>query len=189
MAEFIAHWLSDALRLGLPLAFAIAAMQVPALTHDYAAALLQVAKDGQRDIDQREASARQFYHLKADTDEVLIKALQPLEPSNAQTLAMSVERTRTLRAAYNRIQAAPPLLQPVAAVADMITDAKGYRRTVLRTAFNIFTPEVVISTASAAYGLAGLVVGSFIAQVVISLFGSFARLARPKRRNAASSFY
>jgi hypothetical protein len=80
------------------------------------------------------------------------------------------------------------LLQPVAAVADMITDAKGYRRTVLRTAFNIFTPEVVISTASAAYGLAGLVAGSLVAQVLISFFGGFAHLVSPKRRNAISSF-
>lgn len=188
MVGFIARWLSDAIRLSLSLAFAVAAMQVPALTHDYAAALLQVAEDGRRDIDQREASARQFYSLKADTDEALITALQPLEPSNAQTLAVSVDRTRTLRAAYNRIRAAPPLLQPMTAVADVITDAKGYQRAILRTVFSIFTPEVVISTASTAYGLAGLAVGSLVAQVLIALFGRFARLTRHKRRNAVPSF-
>jgi len=188
MVGFIARWLSDAIRLGLSLVFAVAAMQVPALMHDYAATLLQVAEDGRRDIDQREASARQVYHPKVDTDEALITALQPLEPSNAQTLAVSVERTRTLRAAYDRIQATPPLLQPMTAVADAITDAKGYTRAILRTAFTIFTPAVVISTTSAVYGLAGLVGGSFVAQVLISLVGSVVRLARHKRRNAVSSF-
>jgi hypothetical protein len=175
MAGFIGRWLSDAIRLGLSLAFAVAAMQVPALTHDYAAALLQVAEGDRRDIDQREASARQFYHLRADTDEALIAALQPLEPSNAQTLTVSVDRTRALQAAYDRIQAAPPLLRPVVAVTDAVADAKGYKRSVLRTTFSIFTPEVVIGTASAIYALAGLVIGSFTAQAVISLLGSFAR--------------
>lgn len=185
MVGLITRWLSDALRLGLSLAFAVAAMQVPALAHDYAAALLQVSEEGRRDIEQRETSARQFYHLRADTEEAFIAALQPLEPSNAQTLAVSVDRTRTLRAAYDRIQAAPPLLRPMVAVADVIGDAKGYKGAVLRTAFNIFTPEVVISTASAVYGLAGLVVGSFMAQVLISLLGGVARLARHKRRSTA----
>jgi hypothetical protein len=186
MGEFIARWLSDAIRLGLSIAFAVAAMQVPALTHDYAAALLQVSEGGRRDIDQREASARQFYHLGADTDEALITALQPLEPSNAQTLAVSVDRARTLRAAYERIQATPPLLQPMVALADAITDAKGYKRTVLETAFKIFSPEVIISTASAAYGLGGLVIGSFVAQVLVSLCSGFARLGRHKLRKAPS---
>ena len=184
MVGLITRWLSDAVRLGLSLAFAVAAMQLPALAHDYAAALLQVSEEGRRDIEQRETSARQFYHLRADTEEAFIAALQPLEPSNAQTLAVSVDRARTLRAAYDRIQAAPPLLRPMVAVADVIGDAKGYKEAVLRTALNIFTPEVVISTASAVYGLAGLVVGSFMAQVLISLLG-VARLARHKRRSTA----
>jgi hypothetical protein len=185
---FIARWLSDAIRLGLPLVFAVAAMQAPALTHDYAAALLQVAKNGRRDIDQREMSARQFYHLKAGTDEALIAALRPLEPSNAHSLAVSLDRTRALQAEYERIRAAPPLLQPITAAAGVITDAKGYERAILRTAFAIFTPEVVISTASAVYGLAGLVLGSLLAQLLTSLCGGFARLAGYKRRAAASSY-
>lgn len=188
MVGFIVRWLSDAIRLGLPLVLAVAAMQVPALTHDYAAALLQIARNGRRDIDQRETSARQFYHLKADTDEALITALQPLEPSNAQTLSVSIDRTRTLRAAYDHIQEAPLLLQPITAVADVITDLKGYKRAVLRTAIDIFTPEVVINTASVAYGLAGLMLGSFMAQLLTSLLGGFVRPAGHKRRSSASSF-
>jgi hypothetical protein len=188
MTGFIARWLSDAIRLGLPLAFAVAAMQVPALTHDYAAALLQVAESGRRDINQREAAARQFYHIEADTDEALIAALRPIEPSNAQSLAASLDRIRALRAAYERIRASPPLLQPMTAAAGVIADAKGYQRAILRTEFAIFTPEVVIGTASAVYGLAGLVLGSLLAQLLTSLFGGFARLAGYKGRTAASSY-
>ena len=60
MAGFVGRWLSDALRIGLPLALALGAMQVPALAHGYAAALLQIAEDARRDIEQRKAAARQF---------------------------------------------------------------------------------------------------------------------------------
>ena len=175
MVGFVARWLSDALRLGLSIAFAVAALQVPALTHDYALALAQVAEQGRRDVDQREAAARQFYHLGADTDEALVVALRPLEPANAQALAVSVEGTRALRAARDRIEAAPPLPRPVAALAGALTDADGQERAVLWTALSGFTPEVVIGTASAVYGLVGLLAGSFAAQALVSLLGSAAR--------------
>jgi hypothetical protein len=35
MAGFLGRWLSDALRLGLSLALALVAMQLPALAHQY----------------------------------------------------------------------------------------------------------------------------------------------------------
>ena len=69
MAGFVARWLSDVLRIGVPLAVALAAMQVPALAHGYATALLQIAEDARRDIEQRKASARQFYRGAGDTDD------------------------------------------------------------------------------------------------------------------------
>ena len=97
MAGFVARWLSDALRLAQPLALALAAMQVPALAHGCAAALLQIAEDARRDIEQRKASARQFYRGAGEADEAVIAALQAVEPSNAQALAASVERARALR--------------------------------------------------------------------------------------------
>ena len=93
MAGFLGRWLSDALRLGLSLALALAAMQLPALAHQYGAALLQVAEDGRRDIEQRKASARRFYPAVGETDEAVVAALRPVEPSNAQALEASVERT------------------------------------------------------------------------------------------------
>ena len=83
MAGFVARWLSDALRLGLPLALALLAMQVPALAHGYAAALLQIAEDARRDIEQRKAAARRFYRGAGDADEAVIAALRAVEPSKS----------------------------------------------------------------------------------------------------------
>ena len=50
---------------------------------------LQIAEDARRDIEQRKASARQFYRGAAGTDEAVIAALRDVEPANAQALAAS----------------------------------------------------------------------------------------------------
>ncbi len=175
MTGFLGRWLSDALRLGLSLALALAAMQLPALAHQYAAALLQVAEDGRRDIEQRKASARRFYPAVGETDEAVITALRPVEPSNAQALEASVERTRALRDAYNRIEVTQPLLRPVMAALDAVEDPRGDKRAVLRTTLDIHVPQVLLSAASAIYGIVGLVVGSFIAQALVSMAGALVR--------------
>src|ERR1700712_6006199 len=159
MAGFLGRWLSDALHLGLSLALALAAMQLPALAHQYTAALLQVAEDGRRDIEQRKASARRFYPTVGETDEAVIAALRPVEPSNAQALEAWVERTRALRAAHDRIEAAPPLLRPIVAGYNALEDPRGDKGAVLRTALDTHVPQVIISTASATYGLVGLMLG------------------------------
>lgn len=86
-----------------------------------------------------------------------------LEPSNARTLMVSVDRARALGAAYDRINAAPPLREPV-----------------LRTALVAFNPEIIISTTLAVYGLAGLVIGSFVAQLTISTLNVLAYLKRAR---------
>lgn len=177
---FLGRWLSEAVSLGLALGGALAAMQVPALTHEYKAALLQVSEDVRRDVDQREASAKHFYNLTASTDDDVIVALRPFEPSNAQGLASSLERARNLRTAYDRIDSAAPILQPVIAVADLIEDTKGYKSSVLGTMLATFVPQVVISAAAAAYGVIGLVLGSFLAQLVISLFARLVRATGPR---------
>ena len=184
MAGFIGRWLSDALRIGLPLALALAAMQVPALAHGYAAALLQIAEDARRDIEQRKASARRFYRDAGGGDEAVIAALRGVEPANAQALAASVERARALRAAHARIEEAPPLLRPVTALLDMAEDpTKGDKWAVLRTALDTHAPQVVLSAAAAAYGLVGLVAGSFLAELLVSAFGAaFA----PRRREGGA---
>lgn len=178
---FVGRWLTDAISLGLSLFCALAAMQIPALTRDYTAALLQVAEDVRRDVDQREDSARRFYHMTASTDEAVISALQPFEPSNAQTLAGSLDRSRNLQRAHDRIESAPAILQPLVAGADIAEDTKGYKGVVLATSVASFTPQLVISAAAAVYGLVGLAIGSLIAQLVLSLLMRLVRA--PDRRS------
>ena len=181
----LARWLTNTTSLALPLGFAFAAMQVPALTHDYTAALLQVAEDVRRDIDQRETSAKHFYQLAGGSDEEVIAALKPFEPSNAETLKGSLDRARSLRAAYERVSAATPLLQPVVAVADMMEDLKGYKTTVLGTVFRVYEPQLVVNSGSAIYGLIGLAMGSFLAQLILSGIARLRRSAAPARRPAS----
>ncbi len=185
MAGFAARWLSDALRLALPLALALAAMQVPALAHGYAAALLQIAEDARRDIEQRKASARQFYRAAGEADEAVIAALRAVEPSNAQALAASVERARALRAAHDRIRAAAPLLRPVTALLDAAEDPRGDKWAVLRTALDTHAAQVALSAAAAAYGLAGLVLGSLLAELLVSAAGALAAARRGRRARPA----
>lgn len=182
MAGFVARWLSDVVRIGLPLAFALAAMQVPAVAHNYASALLQIAQDARRDIEQRKASARQYYRSAGDSDEAVVEALRAVEPSNAQALAASVDRARALRAAHDRIEAAPPLLRPVTALLDAAQDPRGDKRAVLATALDTHAPQVILSAAAAVYGLIGLACGSFVAGLLVSAAGSLV----PARRDRAA---
>jgi hypothetical protein len=181
MAGFVARWLSDALRVGLPLALALAAMQIPALAHGYATALLQIAEDARRDIEQRKATAKQFYRAAGDTDEAVIAALRTVEPANAQALTASVERARALRVAHDRIQADPQLLRPVTALLDLANDPRGDKRAVLRTTLDTHAPQVVLSAAAATYGLVGLLVGSFLAELLVSMGRALASVGRERR--------
>jgi hypothetical protein len=167
--SFIGRWLGNAVNIAFALVFAIAAMQAPAFTRDYAEARLQVAQDSRRDIEQRKASARRFYQITAESDEQVIAALRSFEPSNAETLALSVDRAQSLKAAYDKIAGAHPLLQPVTAVGDAFTDEHGYKAAVWRTLLGSYTPHLDFGTAAAAYGLLGLLAGSLVAQLVTAL--------------------
>jgi len=167
--RFLERWLTDTISLVLALALGLLAMQAPALTHEYADSLLQVAQDVRRDIDQREASARQYYGITAAGDAEVIAALQAREPSNAATLTQSVERAGALQAAYDRIEGAAPLLRPVAAASDALRDPQGYKASVLRTTLDTYTPQLVLSAAAAIYGLAGVIVGTLLASLIISI--------------------
>jgi hypothetical protein len=106
LGRFVGRWLADAIGLAVPLAVAILAMQLPALSGEYAAAPPQVSDAARRDIDQREDSARGYYRLPPGAEDDLLRALREKEPSNAEGLARSLERQRDLRAAYDRIEAA-----------------------------------------------------------------------------------
>jgi hypothetical protein len=181
---FIGRWLSNTLTLALALSAAIVAMQAPAVTRDYLAALLQVATDARRDIDQRIASARRHYRIEVETDEQFVAALSAYEPSNAETLALSVDRAEVLQHSYDLISAKPILLQPVAAAIDAAHEERAYKRAVLQTLLGTYTPTINLDRASVAYGLSGLVLGSFIAQFLLTLV----KASLPRRRSRAGSY-
>ncbi|MBC9176404.1 DUF2937 family protein [Pseudoroseomonas ludipueritiae] len=173
MRRFIAGWLSDSIRFGLGLALALAALQLPALTHAYTAALLQVAEGTRRDIDQRKEIARQHYRWnEALADAAAVDALRPLEPANAEGLAASMRREELLRDSHRRLLATPELLRPLKAGWALATDMRTEAREVLRIAWATHVPQVVISTAGAIYGLAGLMLGLLLAQLLLSLLGA-----------------
>jgi hypothetical protein len=170
MRRFIGHWLSDSIRFGLGLVLALAAMQVPALTHAYATALLQVADGARRDIDQRKEVARQYYRwTDALPDAAAVEALRPLEPANAEGLSTSIAREDLLRRTYARLMAQPELLRPVEAGWDLALNSGGEQHQVLRIALETHVPQVVISSAAAIYGLAGLMLGLLLAQLLLAV--------------------
>ncbi|MFC7554944.1 DUF2937 family protein [Pseudoroseomonas wenyumeiae] len=185
MRRFIAGWLSDSIRFGLGLMFALAALQLPALTHAYTTALLQVAEGTRRDINQRKEVASQYYRW-SDTmaDAAAVDALRPLEPANAEGLSASIAREGLLRDSYRRLMGAPELLRPLKAGWELVEDARTETREVLRIAWATHVPQVVISTAGAIYGLAGLMLGLLLAQLLLTFLGALWR-PRPKRLNTA----
>jgi hypothetical protein len=173
--SFLGRWLSESISIALALVFAILAMQAPAFTREYTSALLQVADDARRDIEQRKASARQFYAITAQDDEQFVVALRRFEPSNAETLALSLERTHILRGAYNRIGKSQPLLRPITALRDALDDEHGYKAAIWRTLLGTYSIQVDFSGAAAIYGFGGLLGGSFIAQFLLTMFRRLAQ--------------
>jgi hypothetical protein len=181
--SFLARWLSSAWILSLAFVAALVVMQAPALTDAYMAALLQVSSDARADVDQRIASARRYYGITGEDERQVIGALARSEPSNAETLRLSSDRTATLRAAYDRLAAAPALLRPALAVTDAAVDPDGYKRNVLRLVFESYVPTVPLSLAALVYGVAGVVFGSFLGHVALAALGGIGgRLGRIGRR-------
>jgi hypothetical protein len=179
MIRFLGHWLAESVQLLCMLAGALLFMQVPALTHAYAVALLQVAQDARRDIDQREAAARQYYHLPPDAgDQAVIDALRPVEPSNAQSLGQSVSHVTMIDATYARIAAAPSLLRPVMAVWDAATRPHADKLALLNTSLATYAPQIMLDPSAIAYGIAGLLLGGLIGHSVSAVPGA---LVAPRR--------
>lgn len=181
---FLGRWFSSSITMAFALAFAILAMQAPAFTREYASALLQVAQDSRRDVEQRKASARQFYSITAEDDARFIQALKAFEPSNAETLALSLERTEVLRSAYERIANSPLLMKPIAAARDAIDDGQSYKAAVWHTLLDTYDVQVNFGRASVAYALAGLLLGSLAAQLLLSSGRGIVTLATGRRRLA-----
>ncbi len=175
--RLLTRWLSDSLGIGMALLFAILAMQAPAFTHEYASTLLQVSRAARADIDQREASARQFYAISGESDDALVAALREREPSNAETLAWSLDKARALQESYDRLSREAAVLQPLGAFADAWDDPHGYKAEIWRTLLRTYDVQISFTQAAAIYGGAGLLLGSLLAHLLISL----ARVARPRR--------
>jgi hypothetical protein len=168
--RFLRRWLSHSVRLGLALVLALIAMQAPAFTADYTSALLQVGNDARRDIDQREVAARQYYNLPGGDDATLIAGLKAHEPANAQTLALSVDRAATLQASRERILSGPALIQPLIAVVDATRDPAGYKSAIWRTQLQTYVVHLDLTVAAMIYGLAGILLGSLLGQLVCMPF-------------------
>src|SRR5207249_1070189 len=64
-------WLLHSVRLAAALGIAIVAMQAPAVTREYQAALPQLVRSSAEDIAQRKASAQRFFVLERDSEEAL----------------------------------------------------------------------------------------------------------------------
>ena len=173
--KFLGRWLSHSLATALALILAILAMQAPAFTRGYADALLEVASDARRDIDQREASARQFYGIAAERDDDLVQILQTREPSNAATLTQSLARVRVLRQAYDDITSAAPLLQPMIALGGAIDDRDGYKEPIWGLLLDRYSLQLELSVPALVYGLAGLMLGSLLAQSLLALLRAGSR--------------
>jgi hypothetical protein len=182
--SFVGRWLQNALTLSLSAAGALVLMQAPALTDAYTAALLQVASDARRDVEQRLVSARRFYDLPTADESGVVTVLATREPSNAETLALSIERAATLRGAYDRLAAAPSLLRPLVAVGDAAVDAKGYKRAIGETMLAGFVPGLPFSAAAAVYAFIGILLGSLVAQLLAALLGGCVRRILGRRRGA-----
>ena len=178
---FLTRWLSRSVHLAVALVGAVVAMQAPAFTREYASALLQVSQDSSRDIEQRKASARQFYPIKAESDDEFVSALRTFEPSNAETLALSVQRSRGLQAAYDRITSSRLLLQPITAFRDAVDDPNGYKAAVWRTLVGTYDVQVNFGTAAAVYGATGLLLGSLLAEGFLACAAGCRRLVSRRR--------
>jgi Protein of unknown function (DUF2937) len=159
-------WLLNSIRLAAALGIGILAMQAPAVTREYQAALLQLVRSSDEDIAQRKASAQRFYNIPTGDDERFIARLRAVEPSNAETLTGALQREKGLRASYDQIERKPELLRPIAAARDVLADDRGPRREIAQTVFESYAPQLDLSFAAAIYGLAGLFLGSLIGELV-----------------------
>jgi len=122
---------------------------------------------------------RYIYGIAPGEDEGRFLAqLRAVEPSNAETLAAALDRQRSLRASYDRIERSPDLLPPTIAAKDITEDEGGGRRQVAETVFDSFAPQLDLSFAAAVYGLVGLFLGSLVGELLVAALLPRHRFAR-----------
>lgn len=173
--RFLGRWVADCLELTFMLAGALLFMQIPAVTHAYVVALQQVAQESRRDIDQREANARDYYHLPPDADDsAVIAALGPKEPSNAAALQESLARATMFAATAARIATASPLTRPITAMLDASRQPDADKLAVLQTSLETYEPQVSLGLAAVIYGIAGLLLGGLLGHIVSAMLGLLA---------------
>jgi len=181
--------LSHSLALAAALAGALLAMQAPAVTRDYAAALLQTAREMRQDIDQRIATARRVHAIAATDEAGVIAALAPIEPANAASLRQSTDRAHDLYSAYRRLDETSPLLRPLVALGDALDEGGRDRAVIWSTLFETYTPGISLSLDAGAYAISGLALGAVLAQLLLALARATLRLALGRsaagRRGAA----
>ena len=85
-------WFLHSVRLAAALGVAIVAMQAPAVTREYQAALLQLVRSVGEDIAQRKASARRFYGIPILSEELFILAFRDESLSDRSDDAVSERR-------------------------------------------------------------------------------------------------
>jgi hypothetical protein len=181
---FLRRWLSQSLSTALALLCGLFAMQAPGFTRDYAGALLQIAADARRDIEQREASARQFYGIAAASDDALIAALRTHEPSNADMIERSLDRARRLQQAYDAIEGSPSLLRPLIALRNAIGAEGADKEPIWTLSLRTYSAQIDLSLAAAIYGLGGVMLGSLLGQALAQLIALPFRQSDDGRRRS-----
>jgi len=175
----IGRWLSGTISIAAALIAAVLAMQAPALSEHYAAALFQRELELSRAIDLSLDSARSVYRLEGQAEDRVIDFLRQQEPASAQAIANLVDRREALRAAYDRIDGRSPAMRPIALWQDY-AGASPETRDVLKSAIRTFHPEIQLSETAALYAVGGIALGTLAAQIVLWPFGRLAnRRAAP----------
>lgn len=178
------RWLLRMLTLAAALGTAILALQAPAVTDECLTALDQIAIEARRDVDQTIAAARQRLRIAATDDDRVIAAIRARDPKAADQLAAEIGRARALRDDQQRLATQPTMLRPALVAWDAWRAPEGYKRAVLESVLqrrDLMT--VHLDSASAPYGLAGLVVGWAAASLVLAVLGRlFGRRGLLRRR-------
>jgi hypothetical protein len=178
---FLGRWISDSIRFGLALAFALGAMQAPALTDAYADALLQVAATSRRDLEERKQIAIRHYGWQADgSDAAVMAQLQPVEPANAAGLQATLAREALARDTHAALMGHNGLTRPVHAAWSLADDPQGERRAVMRVVLDNYEPAVRLGLTDAVYGFLGLTSGLLLGALIVAPFG-------PRRQRYAPS--
>lgn len=174
----IGRWFSGTISMAAALIGAVLAMQAPALSEHYAAALFQREQELGQAIELSLRSARSVYSLEGQTQEQVVAFLVGQEPANASVIQSHLQRQESLRAAYDRIDGRSPASRPLALLNDY-SGADPIAREVLNSALQTFSPEIQLSRTTALYAVIGIAIATFIVQLLLWPFGRLARKPAP----------